>query len=147
MINLLCLFSEMMLRSRSMVHTSAVMMELFICGAFLWVVLLRTAEHTVLLLSLEPSINIYWWSGWCKRIVWNFSRSVLGYVFVLGSLFNWKITCGSLMIQGGIYGSIILCACVTEIEDSWRIGSIQRPNCLIFFSFCSNCCLCLGLKM
>ena len=74
MINLLRLFSEMMVRARSMAHASAVKMELFIGRAFLWMVLLRTVAHAVLLLSLEQSINMYWWSEWCKRIVWNFSR-------------------------------------------------------------------------
>ena len=73
-INLLCLFSEIMLRASSMAHTSIVKIELFIGRDFLWMVLLRTVAHAVLLLSLEPSINIYWWPGWCKRIVWNFSR-------------------------------------------------------------------------
>ena len=74
MINLLYLSLEMMLRARSMAHTSAVKMELFVGRAFLWMVLLRTAAHAVLMLSLEPSVNIYWWSGWCKRIVRKFSR-------------------------------------------------------------------------
>ena len=118
-----------------MAHTSAVKMELFIGRAFLWMVLLRTAAHAVLLLSLEPSVNIYWWSGWCKRIVWNFSWQVQGCVFVLWSLFNWRITCGFLMIQGGICGRMLLCTFVTEIADSWRIGSIRRPNSLMVFLF------------
>ena len=125
----------MMLRARSMAHISAVKMELFIGRAFLWMVLLRTAAHAVLLISLEPSVNIYWWSGWCKKIVWNFSSKVLACVFVLGSLFNWRITCGFLMIQGGICGRVLLCTFVTEIADSWRIGSIRKPNSLIFFLF------------
>ena len=74
MINLLCLFLEMMLRARSMAYTYAVKLELFIGRAFLWMILLRIAAHAVLLSSLEPTVNTYWWSGWCKRIVWNFSR-------------------------------------------------------------------------
>ena len=56
----------MMLRARSMAHTSAVRFSLE--WAFLWMVSLRTAAHAVLLLSLEPSVTIYWWLGWCKRI-------------------------------------------------------------------------------
>ena len=39
------------------------------------------------------------------------------------------------MIQGGICGRMRLCTFVTEIADSWRIGSIRRPNGLIFFFF------------
>ena len=63
MINLLRLILEMMLWAKLMAHISAVKMELFIGKAFLWKVLLRTAEHAVLLLSLELSINIYRWSS------------------------------------------------------------------------------------
>ena len=96
MIDLLCLFLEMMLRARSMAHTSAVKMELFIGRAFLLIVLLRTAAYAVLLLSLELSVNIYWWSGWFKRIVWNFPDKCWD-AFFWGGLFNWRITCGFLM--------------------------------------------------
>ena len=39
------------------------------------------------------------------------------------------------MIQGGICGRMLLCTFVTEIADSWRIGSIRRPNGLMFFLF------------
>ena len=62
---------------------------------------------------------------------------MLGCVFVLGTLFNWRITCGFLMIQGGICGWMLLSTFVTEIADSWRIGSIRRPNGLIVFFFLS----------
>ena len=58
---------------------------------------------------------------------------VLGCVFVLESLFNWRIICVFLMIQGGICGRMLLCTFVTEIADCWRIGSIQRPNGLMLF--------------
>ena len=58
---------------------------------------------------------------------------MLGCAFVLWGLFNWSITCGFLMIQGGIFGRMRLCTFVTEIADSWRIGSIRKPNGLVFF--------------
>ena len=47
------------------------------------------------------------------------------------------------MIQGGICGRMRLCTFVTEIADSWRIGSIRRPNGLIFFFFIHTIvCIC-----
>ena len=40
------------------------------------------------------------------------------------------------MIQVSICGKMLLCIFVTEIADSWRIGSIRRPNGLmVFFLF------------
>ena len=56
MINL-CLSREMMLRARSIAHTSAVKMELSIGRAFLRIILFLTAAHAVLLLSFEPSVK------------------------------------------------------------------------------------------
>ena len=72
-INFLCLLFEIMLRARSIAWASAVKIELSIGKAFLRMVLFKTAVHAVLLLSLEPSIKTYRWSGWCWRILWNFS--------------------------------------------------------------------------
>ena len=57
MINLLCLSLEMMLRARSIAHTSAVKIELSIGRAFLWIILFRTAAHAILLWSFEPSVK------------------------------------------------------------------------------------------
>ena len=47
--NLLCLSLEMILKARSIAHTSAVKMELSIGRVFLWIILFRTAAHAVLL--------------------------------------------------------------------------------------------------
>ena len=57
MINLLCFSLEMMLRVRSIAHTSAVKMDLSIGRAFLQIILFRTAAHAVQLWSLEPSVK------------------------------------------------------------------------------------------
>ena len=73
MIYLLYLFFDIISRARSKAQISAVEMELSFGRHFLRIVLLGTAAYAVLLLSFEPSVNIYWWSGWCRRIVWNFS--------------------------------------------------------------------------
>ena len=37
--------------------------------------------------------------------------------------------------MNGICGRMLLCTFITEIADSRRIGSIRRPNSLIFFFF------------
>ncbi len=50
------------------------------------------------------------------------------------------------MIQCGICGRMLLCTFVTEIVDSWRIGSIRRPNGLIFFSFPFKLSFLLGVE-
>ena len=63
MINLLCLLFKMMLRARTIARPSTVKMELSTERTFLMTVLLRTAGHAVLLLSLEPSIKTYRWLG------------------------------------------------------------------------------------
>ena len=47
----------MMLRAMSIARASAVKIELSIGKAFLRIVLFKTAAHTVLVLSLEPSIK------------------------------------------------------------------------------------------
>ena len=62
-IYLLYLFFDIISRARSMAQISAVKMELSLGRPFLRIVLLRTAVHAVLLLSFEPNVNIYWWSG------------------------------------------------------------------------------------
>ena len=56
-INFLCLLFEMMLRARSIARASAVKIELSIGRAFLRTVLFKTAAHTALPLSLDPSIK------------------------------------------------------------------------------------------
>ena len=58
-----------MLRARSIARASAVKIELSIGRAFLRIVLSKTAAHTVLLLSLEPSVKTLRRSGWCWRIL------------------------------------------------------------------------------
>ena len=63
MINLLCFSLEMMLRARSIAHTSAMKMELSIGRAFLRIILFRTAAHAVLLRSFEPSVKTCKCSG------------------------------------------------------------------------------------
>ena len=72
-INFLCLLFEMMLRAKSISRASAVKIDLSIGRAFLRTVLFQTTAHAVLLLSLDPSVKTYRWSGWCWRILWNFS--------------------------------------------------------------------------
>ena len=63
MIYLLYLFFDIISRARSMAQISAIKIELSLGKPFLRIVLLRTAAHTVLLLSFELSVNIYWWSA------------------------------------------------------------------------------------
>ena len=72
---------------------------------------------------------------------------MLGCVFVLGSSDNWRFTFGFLIIRGGICVMMLLYTFARKIVDSFRIGSIRRPNGLIVLSFCSNCCLYLLCKM
>ena len=69
MINFLCLLFEMMFRARSVARASAMKIELSIGRTFLRIVLFKTVAHAVLLLSLEPSVNTYRWSGWRWRIL------------------------------------------------------------------------------
>ena len=57
MINFSCLLFKMMLRARSIARASAAKIKLSIGRAFLRILLFKTAAHTVLLLSLEPSIK------------------------------------------------------------------------------------------
>ena len=65
MINVSCLSLKMILRARSIAHTSAVKMELSIGREFLWIILFRTAAHVILLWSFKPSVKTYdlprWW--------------------------------------------------------------------------------------
>ena len=51
------------------------------------------------------------------------------------------------MIQGGICGKMLLWILFRGMVDSLRIGSIQRPNGLIEFSFWSKYCLYFGSKV
>ena len=60
MMNFSCFSLEMMLSARSIAQATAVKIELSIGRAFLWIILFKTAVHAVLLLSLEPSVKIYW---------------------------------------------------------------------------------------
>ena len=64
----------------------------------------------------------------------------MGCIFVLGSSFSWRITFGLLIVQGGVCGKMLLWILVRKNVNSWRIGSIQRPNGLIDFSFFSKYC-------
>ena len=56
-INFLCLLFEMMLRARSIAWTSAVKIELSLGRDFLRTVSFKTAAHTALPLSLDPSVK------------------------------------------------------------------------------------------
>ena len=56
-IDFLCLLFKTMLRARSIAQASAVKIELSIGRAFLRIVSFKTAAHTVLLLSFEPSVK------------------------------------------------------------------------------------------
>ena len=51
------------------------------------------------------------------------------------------------MIQCGICGKMLLWILFRGTVDSLRIGSIQRPNDLIDFSFWSKYCLYFGSKV
>ena len=51
------------------------------------------------------------------------------------------------MIQGGIYSKMFLWILFRGIVDSFRIGSIWRPDGLIDFSFWSKYCLYFGSKV
>ena len=59
MMNFLCVSFEIMLRAKSIAQTSAVKIELSIGRAFVFIILLKTASHAVLLLSLDPSVYIH----------------------------------------------------------------------------------------
>ena len=48
------------------------------------------------------------------------------------------------MIQGGIWGRMLLCTFVREIADSWRMGSTWKTNGLMVFSFSHTVvCICI----
>ena len=68
MINL-CLLLEVMLRAKSIAWASAEKIALSIGRAFLRIFLFKTAVHAVLLLSWEPSVMTYRWSGGYWRIL------------------------------------------------------------------------------
>ena len=59
MIIVFCLLFEMMSRARSIARAERI--ELFVGRAFLIIVLFKTGEQAVLLLSLEPSVKTYRW--------------------------------------------------------------------------------------
>ena len=60
---------------------------------------------------------------------------MLGCAFVLGSSISWTITFRFLIVQGGVCGKMLLWILVRKVVDSWKIGSIWRPNGLIDFFF------------
>ena len=45
--------------------------------------------------------------------------------------------------QGGICNRMLSCIFVTESANLWRIGSIQRPNCLMFIFLFVHTVLCI----
>ena len=133
----------MMLRARSIAWASAVKIRKLFQGKAPRTVLFKTAAHTALLLSLDPSVKTEVIGVVLENIV-KFLLISAGVGLSFGMFIQFENHFGSFNDPEWCLGKMPSCILFRGIFYSCRVNIIRRPKGL----FClSKCCLYFGLKV